>query len=129
MPTYLACFRAHVQRRLACLCTLRALLPTCLSIPTSSCAITPNIKNKFLMTCITSNIKNKFSMTCFLEIFLVFYLWNKIAFEKWTTRRNVSRKIFLENSVAHFGISFIRRKALTAGMKNFLFELNFESHF
>ena len=75
VPTCLACLRAHVQRCLACLCSLRALVPTCLSVPTFSCAITPNIKNKFSMTCITSNIKNKFSVTCFLEMFGTFSLY------------------------------------------------------
>ena len=62
------------------------------------------------LTClhaITSNNKNKFSIT-----FFVFFLWNKTAYENWTSNRNVSTYIYFENSEVHSCISLTRRMLL-----------------
>ena len=52
---------------------------------------------------------------------LVFFLGNKTVYEKWMTSRNVSRKIYFENTVVHSSIFLSRRKPLTGAMTNFVY--------
>ena len=101
VPFVLTCSRANVSCVLACSNANVSCILTC-SRANVTCVLSCSCANAFCVhTCshaITSNNKNKAMFYLdFQYFFFVFYLWNEIVYEKYTTDRNVSRNIYFEN--------------------------------